>query len=179
MRRAWHTGHLFKEAAAQVATRGQSGGHGASEPVRNVEQHGPMSCRIIRMNIYIYVFIGLYWGIYGVYLWGIYEVTISCYIYAHMYVRILYGIHMSTHTTRTRVSFWLMSGSNISKHVKMIGHQKLAVQKISTNNSMILFGQLVHQFWPIEKTYWVSWCIFGVCWKSWVLWYPKISYAYK
>ena len=52
-----------------------------------------------------------------------------------MYVRILYGIYMSTHATRTRVSFWLMSGSNISKHVKMIGHQKLAEQKISTNNS--------------------------------------------
>lgn len=122
--------------------------------------------------------------IYGVYLWGIYEVTISCYIYAHMYVHILYGIYMSHHEytyyKNTCVflvhwcqgpifqNMWKWSDTRNSRYRK-------SAQTIQT---MILLGQLVHQFWPIEKTYWVSWCIFGVCWKYWALWYPKISYAY-
>ena len=103
MRRAWHTGHLFKEAAAQVATRGQSGGHGASEPVRNVEQHGPMSCRIIRMNIYIriyWIILGYIWSIPMGYIWSHY---IMLYLCTYVCTYIIWNTHEYTYYKNTCV----------------------------------------------------------------------------
>ena len=95
------------------------------------------------------------YGVYMEHTYGVYMKYFSYYIYRHMYVHVCKYLDTYTHTyihtyttyhyialhcitltkptTRTRLSSWLMSGSQISKQVSMIRSKELAMQEISAS----------------------------------------------